>query len=97
MPPLPLLVFDGLGWLGAALVIAPYALVSVGRMAGTALAYRALNVAGGALLLVNTAYHRAFPSMVVNVIWTGIALYALTATRRAAASAHGRAGLHGSL
>jgi len=71
-------VWDALGWLGAALVLVPYALVSTGRMSGTSAAYRGLNIGGGLCLLANTFYHGAYPSAVVNVIWTAIAVYAIT-------------------
>ena len=68
---------DGLGWLGAACVLLPYALVSTGRLAGTSRTFVVLNIAGGILLFVNTWYHQAYPSAVVNVIWTAIGLYAI--------------------
>jgi hypothetical protein len=62
-------------------VVIPYALVSTGRLAGTTTAYRALNIVGGVLLMINTWYHAAYPSVIVNVIWTAIALYALAHRR----------------
>lgn len=74
--PQPQLV-DGLGWVGAAAVVAPYALVSIGRLSGTSLAFAALNVLGGVLLLLNTWYHEAYPSAVVNVVWTAIGIFAI--------------------
>jgi hypothetical protein len=72
-----LVLFDGLGWVGAICVLVPYALVSTGRLAGTALSFRVLNIAGGVLLMLNTWYHQAFPSMIVNVIWIAIGLYSM--------------------
>ncbi len=74
-------VIDALGWVGAACVVVPYALVSVGRLAGTTTTYRTLNVTGGVLLLLNTWYHASYPSALVNIVWIAIALYALS-TRR---------------
>jgi hypothetical protein len=71
------MVVDGLGWVGAACVLVPYALVSTGRLSGTARAFGVLNIVGGLLLLLNTAYHQAYPSTAVNVIWTAIGFYAL--------------------
>jgi hypothetical protein len=68
---------DGLGWVGAAAVVAPYALVSIGRLSGTSLAFAILNVFGGVLLLLNTWYHEAYPSAVVNVVWTAIGVFAI--------------------
>jgi len=74
----PLELFDGLGWVGAVCVLVPYALVSTGRLSGTAASFRILNVVGGVLLMLNTWYHRAYPSMIVNVIWIAIGLYSMT-------------------
>lgn len=74
----PLVIFDGLGWVGAACVLVPYALVSTGRLSGTAPSFRVFNIVGGVLLMLNTWYHRAYPSMIVNVIWIAIGFYAMT-------------------
>jgi len=81
------LLFDGLGWVGAACVLVPYAMVSTGRMAGTTAAFRSLNAAGALLLFLNTWYHKAYPSAIVNVIWIAIGLYALTRRARPAPQA----------
>jgi hypothetical protein len=74
----PLLLYDGLGWIGAACVLVPYALVSTGRLAGTASSFRTLNIIGGVLLMLNAWYHVAYPSLAVNAIWIAIGLYTLT-------------------
>jgi hypothetical protein len=66
-----------LGWLGAALLLLAYALISYGRIRSRSRAYQALNVAGGVLLAANTAWHHAWPSALVNIIWTVIAVGAL--------------------
>lgn len=65
------------GWLGAAVVIVAYALVSFGVVHGRNRLYQSLNIIGGILLAVNTAWHGAWPSAAVNVIWTIIAAGAL--------------------
>jgi hypothetical protein len=72
------IVFDGLGWVGALCVLVPYALVSVGRLLGTAPLFRGLNIVGAILLMLNTWYHRAYPSTIVNVAWILIGVYAAT-------------------
>ncbi len=73
----PLLIFDGLGWIGAVSVLVPYALVSTGRLPGTATLFRALNIAGGILLMLNAWYHTAYPSVAVNALWIAIGLYSM--------------------
>ena len=48
-----------LGWAGAALLVAAYGLVSLGRLAAGGSRFQALNVAGGVALAVNAGYHSA--------------------------------------
>lgn len=72
----PLLV-DGLGWIGAISILIAYHLVSTSRVSGISVGYQALNVVGSLLLILNTWYYGAFPSLGVNVVWVGIGLYAL--------------------
>jgi hypothetical protein len=79
--PSPTLVFDILGWVGAACVVIPYGLVATGRIAGTTTTYRAANIVGGVLLMLNTWYHAAYPSAAVNVLWIAIGVYAMTRRR----------------
>jgi hypothetical protein len=74
-------LLDGVGWLGAALVIVAYALVSFNRLSPASFRYQALNIVGSVLLIVNTAWHAAWPSAVVNVVWAAIALVAVTRHR----------------
>jgi len=74
-------IFDAFGWAGAACVVIPYALVVTGRIAGTTTTYRAANIAGGILLLLNTWYHAAYPSVAVNVVWIVIGVYAMARGR----------------
>lgn len=73
------MLIEVVGWIGAATVIAAFALVSYGSVGGRSRVYQALNALGGLLLAVNTIWHRAWPASAVNVIWMGIALGALVA------------------
>ncbi|MGE5156177.1 MAG: CBU_0592 family membrane protein [Betaproteobacteria bacterium] len=75
-------LIDLLGWGGAAAVLVAYGLVSAGRVTGRSGFYQVLNAVGSALLMVNTYYYRAYPSTFVNVLWLGIAVYALARTGR---------------
>lgn len=68
---------DTLGWLGAALVLLAYALLSIRWMDGNSFSYQALNVTGAVLLVVNSYYLGAYPSVGVNAAWVGIALITL--------------------
>lgn len=71
------LIINIIGWLGSAAVIAAYALVSTNRVDGDSLLYQFLNLIGSIFLIVNTAYLGALPSAFVNIMWVGIAAYAL--------------------
>lgn len=76
-------VIDLLGWAGAVSLLSAYWLVSQGRIDPRAPRYQRLNVAGGALLIVNSAYYGALPSVAVNVVWILVGIQALTRQRPA--------------
>jgi hypothetical protein len=65
------------GWIGALALIVAYGLISWGRVTGSSGSYQSLNIGGSLLLFVNAAWHHAWPSSVVNLVWTGIAVSAL--------------------
>lgn len=76
------LLIDILGWIGAVCLLLAYFLVSRKRLAGDSLNYQLLNLAGGGLLTVNSLYYGAFPSVAVNVVWIGIALFTLSKRKK---------------
>jgi hypothetical protein len=76
------LMVDVVGWAGAVLLLIAYGLVSLRGYKGTSAAFQWLNVAGGALLIVNSAYYGAYPSAFLNVVWIGIAVAAIARARR---------------
>ncbi len=75
------LLVDILGWIGAVALLTAYSAVSSGRLEGTSSLYQILNAVGSAFLIVNASYYRAFPSAFVNLVWIGIALSAILASR----------------
>ncbi|MFG1695939.1 hypothetical protein [Nonomuraea sp. NPDC049309] len=78
------LLLDALGWLGAALLLAGYALVSSSRLSGDGVAYQLINLAGSVGLMINSAYYAAWPSAALNLIWAAIGVTALFKLARAA-------------
>lgn len=66
-----------IGWAGAALLLYGYAMVSSSRMSGDGLPYQLINLAGALGLMINSAYQGAWPSAILNVVWTGIGVAAL--------------------
>jgi predicted membrane protein len=77
--PLPI---DYLGWLGAAALVTAYWLVSTRKTTGDSTRYQVLNLIGGALVLINSLYYGAYPSVAVNGLWVAIGASALAARSR---------------
>jgi len=75
-------VVDTIGWISSALVVAAYALNMFKRLASDSLAYFLMNIIGSGGLILNTIYHHAIPSAVVNIIWIILAFFALLNKRR---------------
>jgi hypothetical protein len=74
--------FDGLGWVGAAALLIAYAMVSHKKLEGDSATYQLLNISGSLLLAANTIFYGSYPSTFVNVIWAGIAVFAIAARGR---------------
>jgi hypothetical protein len=68
---------EAIGWTGAALILAAYFLVSMGRLSGQSAAFQWMNVAGAAGFIVNSGWHGALPSTVLNIVWLGIGAFTL--------------------
>lgn len=66
-----------IGWLGALTVAAAYLLFSIHRIPNGYL-FQAANLAGAGAMVINGVYHSAWPSATTNIIWCGIAAWALT-------------------
>jgi hypothetical protein len=69
-------VVEGSGWIGMVLIIGAYIAVSFGWLGGTTLEFQVVNLVGGLAIAVNTYYHKAYPSLAVNIIWSIIAVIA---------------------
>jgi hypothetical protein len=70
--PVTEIVVNVVGWLGMGLLIGAYALVTAGRLQGTSLVFQLMNLLGGGLLMVNSAWYGAWPSAVLNMVWVVI-------------------------
>ena len=68
------ILIEVLGWIGSILIVGSYALNITGRLAANNKIYVVANIIGGVFFVVNTYYHQAYPSMLVNVIWVIIAI-----------------------
>jgi hypothetical protein len=76
------LFIEVVGWIGATLIIAAYALLSAGKLRGDSRTYHLMNIVGAAGFVVNSGWNGAFPSAALNVVWIGIGAYALLQRRR---------------
>jgi hypothetical protein len=71
-----------IGWTGALLILAAYALLSSGKLRAQSLTYHLLNILGAAGFVVNSGWNGALPSAAMNVVWIGIGVYAVYQLRR---------------
>lgn len=70
------------GWIASILIVGAFALNSFGKISATSKWYQLANLIGGIFFIVNTVYHKAYPSAVVNVVWVIIAISALLKLRK---------------
>ena len=75
------LMVEVVGWTGALLILAAYALLSAGKLTGRSPAYQAMNIVGAAGFVVNGWWHGALPSTVLNIVWMGIGIATLVRSR----------------
>ncbi len=62
-----------MGWFASVLIVGSYALNISGRLKATSKWYVWANIIGGFFFIINTYFHQAYPSMLVNIIWVIIA------------------------
>lgn len=77
------IVIEIIGWAAAAIILAAYILLSLGRLDGRSYLYQWMNVVGAGGFIVNSGYNGAIPSAVLNVIWAAMGLFTLLSVWRA--------------
>ena len=75
------ILIDVAGSVGMALLIGAYGLVTTGRILGPSLRFQLMNLVGGALLMVNSAWYGAWPSAALNLVWVVIGTAGLVRAR----------------
>ncbi|NUR85230.1 MAG: hypothetical protein HOY71_14190 [Nonomuraea sp.] len=70
-------VLAAIGWVGAALLLFGYGMVSSARMSGSGLPYQLINLVGAVSLMVNSAWNAAWPSAGLNLVWAAIGIAAV--------------------
>lgn len=76
-------VIGALGWVGCAMCLTGYYLVSSRRIMGDSLRYHALNMGGASLLAMACVTTGAWPSFFSNFIFIIIGTYVVLTTKRA--------------
>ena len=67
-----LILVNVVGWTGMLLLVGAYALVTTSILRPTGLLFQVMNMVGGFLLMLNSAYYGAWPSVGLNVVWVVI-------------------------
>lgn len=70
-------IFELIGWLGAVLFIISYFLLSKGVWKQNEKKYHLANLAGAICLIVNAIKFKDTANILVNIVWAGIALFAI--------------------
>ena len=68
------------GTIGGIFVLAAYYLLSAKKTKPHSIVYNALNLLGGVGLTINTFVTKSWPSVILNVIWIGIAAFSIYQT-----------------
>jgi hypothetical protein len=68
------ILMEIIGWIGALSLLMAYLLISNGKTAGKTYLYQGLNLLGSLGIGINTYYHDALPSVVLNLIWALIGI-----------------------
>jgi hypothetical protein len=79
-------IVDWMGWVGAFLVLAAYALISIKKISSDSYYYHGINIVGASLLALYALAKDANASVVVNVVWLLIGIGAVIALYRAGRS-----------
>ena len=74
--------FDVIGWVGAAVLLVAYAMVSARKWEGHSSLFQFLNVSGSLLLAANTIFYGSYPSTFVNLVWAAIAVFTIVTRKR---------------
>jgi hypothetical protein len=65
------------GWVAALLILGSYGLLSFGKIQSRSPVYQWMNILGALGFIINCTWNGAWPSVALNVVWMGIAVYAL--------------------
>ncbi|MCD6470999.1 hypothetical protein J7K86_00490 [bacterium] len=67
--------FEIIGWIGMILSFLAFLLITFKVITPVSLLYQGLNIFAGIGLMINNAYHFAWPGFSLSAIWTIVALF----------------------
>jgi len=76
------ILIELMGWIASVLIVGSYALNITCKLPASSKTYVLANIIGGIFFVVNTYFHKAYPSMFVNVIWVIIAIYMISKKKK---------------
>jgi hypothetical protein len=76
------ILIETLGWIASVLIVGSYALNISGRLNTDSKYYIWANIVGGLFFVINTFFHAAYPSMVVNTVWVIIAIVMISKKKK---------------
>ncbi|MDO9370535.1 MAG: hypothetical protein Q7T68_18365 [Sphingopyxis sp.] len=79
----PQIAIEVIGWLAAAIILASYILLSLGRIEARGYLYQWMNVIGASGFVLNSGYNGALPSAGLNVVWAAMGVFTLLSVWRA--------------
>ena len=75
-------IYQTAGWIGTALVVLAYLLVSTGHISARSKRYQLLNLFGAIGVGMNVFHQNAWPALSLQVIWGLIAVVSLFRSKR---------------
>jgi len=70
-------ILEATGWIGSALVMWAYSCVALNKISPLSLKYKTANLIGGITLTIFSLYKDSYPTAIVNLIWSALAVIAL--------------------
>jgi hypothetical protein len=66
-----------IGWIGTFLIVLAYFLVTYNKVSSTGKTYALMNLFGAIGIGINVYFHRAWPAVIMELIWALIAISSL--------------------
>ncbi|MDO9362609.1 MAG: hypothetical protein Q7T60_06760 [Sphingopyxis sp.] len=79
----PQIAIEVIGWIAAAIILASYVMLSLGRIEARGYLYQWMNVIGASGFVLNSGYNGALPSAGLNVVWAAMGVFTLFSVWRA--------------